>query len=346
MTNDYESIKQADTIMVIGSNTTEAHPVIGAMIKERVRGGAKLIVCDPRLIELHRYADASVRQRSGSDVALVNAMMHVILKEGLHDEAFIAARVENFEALRTAVERYSPEYAREITGVPAETIVKAARLYGGAKNAAIFYTMGITQHVTGTNNVRSLCNLALLCGNLGRPGTGVNPLRGQNNVQGACDMGCLPATLPGYLKADTEAAAEKARAYWRCELPSEAGLTVAAMMEAASEGKIGALFIMGENPAVTDADTGHAVHTLKDLDFLAVQDIFLTETARLADVVPPPAGPKKRAPVPTPRAPYSCCAKPATPPARRATTGAPSSGSPYVSAMSGASTARKIYSRR
>lgn len=289
MTNDYESIKHADTIMVIGSNTTEAHPVIGAMIKERVRAGAKLIVCDPRLIELHRYADASVRQRSGSDVALVNAMMHVILKEGLHDEAFVRERVEGFEALKALVQRYTPEYAEEITGVPAETIVRAARLYGGAKNAAIFYTMGITQHVTGTNNVRSLCSLALLCGNLGRPGTGVNPLRGQNNVQGACDMGCLPATLPGYLKVNTGASAEKTRALWGCAPPEKAGLTVAAMMEAAAKGDIGALFIMGENPAVTDADTGHAVHTLGNLDFLAVQDIFLTETARLADVVLPAA---------------------------------------------------------
>lgn len=289
MTNDYESIKHADTIMVIGSNTTEAHPVIGAMIKERVRAGARLIVCDPRLIELHSFADVSVRQKSGSDVALINAMMRVIIKEGLHDESFIATRVEGFDALRAAVEKYTPEYAREITGVPAETIVKAARIYGEAKNAAIFYTMGITQHVTGTNNVRSLCNLALLSGNLGRPGTGVNPLRGQNNVQGACDMGCLPATLPGYLKVNTEAAAEKARALWGSTLPAKAGLTVAAMMAAAAKGELRALFIMGENPAVTDADTEHARHTLKNLDFLVVQDIFLTETAQLADVVLPAA---------------------------------------------------------
>lgn len=289
MTNGYESIKEADAIMVIGSNTTETHPVIGAMIKERVRAGAKLIVCDPRRIELHAFADAPLRQRCGSDIALINAMMNVMISEGLTDEKFIAERTEGFEALRATVAKYTPEYSEKITGVPADMIRRAARLYGGAGNAAIFYTMGITQHTNGTGNVRALCCLAMLGGNLGRPGTGVNPLRGQGNVQGACDMGCLPATLPGYLKLTAPEAAEKMRRLWGCEPPERAGLSVVPMINAAAEGKIGALFIMGENPVVTDADSAHTAHALKRLDFLAVQDIFMTETAKFADVVLPGA---------------------------------------------------------
>jgi len=203
MTNDFKSIKQADVMLVIGSNTTEAHPVLGAMIKERKRAGAKLIVCDPRKIELAKYADVYLRQKSGTDVALVNGMMHVILRENLHNEAFIAERVENFDALKATVAAYTPEKTSEITGIPAELIEKAARIYATGPNSAIFYTMGITQHVTGTNNVRTMANLALLCGMLGRPGTGGNPLRGQNNVQGACDMGCLPDVFTGFRKCLT-----------------------------------------------------------------------------------------------------------------------------------------------
>lgn len=291
MTNDFESIKSADTILVIGSNTTEAHPVIGSMIKERVRAGANLIVCDPRRIELHDLATVAIRQKSGSDVALLNGMMNVILEENLHKPEFIAERVEKFDELKELVKKYTPEYAEEITGVPAETIREAARLYATVPNAAIFYTMGITQHTTGTNNVRSCCNLALLCGMLGRPGTGVNPLRGQNNVQGACDMGCLPATLPGYMKVGLPEAAEKVKKFWGCDMPEngKVGLSVATMMDAASKGELKSLFIMGENPMVTDADTNHVKHSLEKLDFLVVQDIFLTETAQMADVVLPAA---------------------------------------------------------
>ena len=185
MTNDFKSIRDADVMLVIGSNTTEAHPVIGAMIRQRKREGATLVVCDPRRIELAQQADIHLRQKSGTDVALVNGMMHVILRENLQDGAFIAERVENFDALREAVASYTPARVSEITGVPADLVEKAARAYARGPNSAIFYTMGITQHVTGTNNVRTMANLALLCGMLGRPGTGVNPLRGQNNVQGA-----------------------------------------------------------------------------------------------------------------------------------------------------------------
>ena len=277
--------------MVIGSNTTEAHPVIGMMIKEQVRKGAKLIVCDPRTIELHELATVKINQRSGSDVALLNGMMNVILAENLHDPKFIEERVEKFEELKAIVEKYTPEYVEGITGVPADTIREAARTYAAGPNSALFYTMGITQHTTGTNNVRSCCNLALLCGMLGRPGTGVNPLRGQNNVQGACDMGALPATLPGYLKVGLPAAAEKIEKLWGCKIPEEGkvGLSVVTMMKAAGNGELKALYIMGENPMVTDPNTNHVAHALDSLDFLVVQDIFLTETAEKADVVLPAA---------------------------------------------------------
>ena len=183
MTNDFKSIKSADVMFVIGSNTTETHPVIGSWIKEQRKKGAKLIVCDPRQIELAKYADIHVRHKSGSDVALINGIMHVILRDELFNSSFVEERVENFEALKNTMSPYTPEKVSHITGVPAEIIEEAARIYAKGPNSAIFYTMGITQHVTGTNNVRSLANLALLCGMLGRPGTGVNPLRGQNNVQ-------------------------------------------------------------------------------------------------------------------------------------------------------------------
>jgi len=289
MTNDFKSIRQADVMLVIGSNTTEAHPVIGAMIKERRKNGGKLIVCDPRKIELAKYADVYLRQKSGTDVALVNGMMHVILRDNLHNEAFIAERVENFDAMKAMVASYTPEKTSEITGIPAELIEKAARLYAAGPNSAIFYTMGITQHVTGTNNVRTMANLALLCGMLGRPGTGVNPLRGQNNVQGACDMGALPNVFPGYQAVTDAALREKFEKAWNVTLDDKVGLTITEIMHQAAAGKIKGLYIMGENPMVSDPDIGHVKKALETLDFLVVQDIFLTETAELADVVLPAA---------------------------------------------------------
>ena len=189
MTNDFASIKEADVMLVIGSNTTEAHPVIGSWIKENAQQGKTLLVCDPRRIELARYATKHLRHRSGSDVALLNGLMHVIIREELYDKAFVEERTENFEALRALVSSYDPQRVSEITGIAPQDIEEAARLYAMGPNSAIFYTMGITQHTTGTDNVRSIANLAMLCGMLGRPGTVVYPLRGQNNVQGACDMG-------------------------------------------------------------------------------------------------------------------------------------------------------------
>lgn len=290
MTNSIADLEQADVILVIGSNTTECHPVIGSAIKRAVQSGrTRLIVADPRAIELTEYAEVHLRQKGGTDVALANALARVIVEEGLADEEFIAARTEGFEEWRKAIEPYTPEFAEKITGVPADDIVRAARLYAGAGAAAIVYSMGITQHSHGTDNVLALANLAMVTGNIGRPGTGVNPLRGQNNVQGACDMGALPNVYPGYQPVTDEAARSKFEAAWQTSLPADPGLTVVEMMNAAAEGVVKALYIMGENPMLSDPDITHVEEGLRNLDFLVVQDIFLSETAALAEVVLPAA---------------------------------------------------------
>jgi formate dehydrogenase alpha subunit len=290
MTNSIEDFDVADCIFVIGSNTTECHPIIGAAIKRAaVHRGVPLIVADPRSIELTEFATIHLRQRGGTDVALVNALMHVILAEGLHDERFIEERTEGFEELRAAVEPYTPELGEKITGVPAEDIVRAARIYAKAPAASIVYSMGITQHATGTDNVLSLANLAMLTGNVGKPGAGVNPLRGQNNVQGACDLAALPNVYPGYQKVDDPHVRAKFQDRWGVELSSRPGLTVVEMINAAGEDQLAALYVMGENPMLSDPDVNHVEQALGELEFLVVQDIFLTETARLADVVLPAA---------------------------------------------------------
>jgi len=291
MTNSIEDFDVTDCVFVIGSNTTECHPIIGAAIKRAVtHRGMPLVVADPRTIELTEFATGHLRQRGGTDVALINAMMHVILREGLADEAFIAERTEGFEELRRAVEPYTPELGEKITGVPAADIVRAAGLYAEAPTASIVYSMGITQHTTGTDNVLSLANLAMLTGNVGKPGTGVNPLRGQNNVQGACDLAALPNVYPGYQKVDDEAIRAKFQDAWGVELSGQAGLTVVEMTNATADGRIRALYVMGENPMLSDPDVNHVEEALRKLDFLVVQDLFLTETAQLADVVLPAAG--------------------------------------------------------
>ena len=292
MTNDFDSIKDSDVIMVIGSNTTEAHPVVGSFIRERIRGEidkAALIVCDPRRIELANDADIYLQQKIGTDVALINCMINVILREELHNEEFIEKHTENFEELKKSVEEYTPKRIEQITGVPREHIIDAAWTYANGKNSAIFYTMGITQHTNGTDNVKALSNLALLCGMFGRSGVGVNPLRGQNNVQGACDVGCLPVDAPGYQKVSKQETKDRIKSMLGFELPETEGKTVVKMMNAAGEGLIKGLFVMGENPMVSDPDTNHVRHALSKLELLVVQDIFLTETAQMADVVLPAA---------------------------------------------------------
>ncbi len=289
MTNSLEDLENdTELYFVIGSNTTHAHPVIGTMIKRSVKGrGARLIVADPRDIELAEYSDIHLRHRPGTDVALINGMMNVIISHGLEDREFIKNRTEGFEKLREIVKKYTPEYVEKLTGVPKDDVIKAAVLYA-TNRSAIIYAMGITQHTSGTANVASLANLALLTGNVGKRGTGVNPLRGQNNVQGAGDMGALPNILPGYAKLGTRKAREIER-IWGGKIPDKEGLTVVEIMHAASKGVIKGMYIMGENPAVSDPDQKHVVQGLKNIEFLVVQDLFMSETAQLADVILPAA---------------------------------------------------------
>jgi formate dehydrogenase major subunit len=291
MTNSIDELEHdAKCIFVIGSNTTENHPIIGMKIKRNVKfNGAKLIVADPRKIDIADSADIYMSQKPGTDVALINGMMHVIIKEGLANQDFIENCTEGYEALAETVAKYSPEYVSEITGIPAEDIRKAARLYATSEASSICYAMGLTQHSTGTDNVKSICNLALLTGQIGRPGTGVNPLRGQNNVQGACDMGGLPNVFTAYQQVtnpDVRAKFEKA---WGVSLPDKNGLTLTEVINEAHRGKIKALYVIGENPLMSDPDLHHVEEALDNLDLLIVQDIFLTETAKHADVVLPSA---------------------------------------------------------
>ena len=287
MTNSVPELEDADCILVTGSNTTEAHPLVATRILRAVEKGARLIVVDPRDIQLAKFATLHLRQRPGTDVAWLNGMMNVIIGEGLEDKEFIAGRTEGFEELKAAVAEYTPERVETITGIPAEALRQAARMYAEAGRAAIVYAMGITQHTTGTDNVLSCANLAMLTGNVGRPSTGVNPLRGQNNVQGACDLGGLPNVYPGYQRVTDEAARKKFEAAWGVELPPSPGLTVTEMIDAVGEGRIRALYVMAENPMLSDPDVNHVRAALERCEFLVVQDIFHTETAELAHVVLP-----------------------------------------------------------
>lgn len=289
MTNTIADVEQSDVILITGSNTSENHPVISSFVKRAVtRRGAKLIVVDPRRIKLAEFAEKWLRPNLGTDVAWLNGLMHVIIKEDLYDKTFVENRTEGFEALKSTVEAFTPEHVSEITGIPAKEIVDAARIYAGAKAAAILYCMGITQHVTGTDNVKSIANLAMLCGNLGIPGGGVNPLRGQNNVQGACDMGGLPNVFSGYQPVSDPGAVSKMEKAWGVTgLSNQPGLTVTNMVPKAQTGEIKAMYVIGENPFVSDPDLNHAEKGFSNLDFLVVQDIFMTETAVAADVVLP-----------------------------------------------------------
>ena len=293
MTNSILDIPQADVLLVTGSNTTEAHPVLSLQMKRAVRQhGATLILIDPRRIELANFAALHLRHKPGTDVAVFNAMAHVIIQEGLVNVPFVQARTEGYTAFAAAVAEWTPERAAAIAEVPAANIVRAARLYAQAQNAAIFWAMGITQHTTGTDNVKALSNLALLTGQIGRPGTGLNPLRGQNNVQGACDMGGLPNVFPGYQPVTSGDARQKFAAGWQTplqRLSSTPGLTVTEIMDGALSGRIKGIVIMGENPMLSDPNLHHVRQALEQVPFLAVIDIFLNETGQLADVVLPAA---------------------------------------------------------
>jgi formate dehydrogenase major subunit len=290
MTNTMDDIEKAKAILVIGSNTTEAHPIIGLRIKRAVmQNDCKLIVAEPRHIRLCYYADKFLQHKPGTDVALINGMMNVIIEEGLYDEAFVTERCDGFEELKELVKGYTPEKVAEICDIDADDLREAAITFASAECAAIVYAMGITQHTTGTDNVVTLANLSMMTGNIGKPGAGVNPLRGQNNVQGACDMGALPNVFTGYRAVSDEDTRKKFEEAWGVELSGEPGLTATAMMEAAVKGDIKAMYIVGENPMMSDANLRHAEKALKNLDFLVVQDIFPTETTALADVILPSA---------------------------------------------------------
>jgi formate dehydrogenase alpha subunit len=289
MTNSISETENHDVLFVIGSNTTETHPIIGLKMKKAVRKGAELIIADPRRIDLVRFATLWLQHKPGTDVALLNSIMHVIVKEDLIDRKFIENWTEGFASFKKCLEEYTPEVGEKITGVLREDIIKAALLYGNAIRPGIYYTMGITQHTHGTENVYSIANLAMMTGNLGRESTGVNPLRGQNNVQGACDMGCLPDFYPGYQKVNIPPIKEKFEKAWGVKLSDTVGLTAPEMISAAAEGTIKAMYIMGENPVLSDPNVNHTLAALRKLDFLVVQDIFMTETAELADVILPAA---------------------------------------------------------
>jgi formate dehydrogenase major subunit/formate dehydrogenase alpha subunit len=287
MTNSIREIEAMEVIFIIGSNTKESHPVIANRMIKAYRKGAKIIVADPRSVPMVKFAEVFLRMRPGTDIAILSGMAQVIVSEGLQNDEFIRDKTEGFEAWKKSLEEFTPEKAQQITGVPKEDIIKAARLYGRSRKAGIFYTMGITQHACGTDNVRAIANLATLTGNIGRESTGVNPLRGQNNVQGASDAACLPNVYPGYQKVDDPAVRQKFEQAWGVELSPKPGLTATEMINAAAEGKLKALYVMGENPVITDPNMHHTISALNNLEFLVVQDIFMTETAALADVIFP-----------------------------------------------------------
>lgn len=287
MTNSISEIMGSACILAVGTNTTAAHPVIGLKIKKAVARGTKLIVANPKQIELRRLAHIFLQHRPGTDVALLMGMMRVIVEENLYDKEFINERCENFESFVESLKEFDADFVSNTSGVSWDAIQKAARLYATEKPASIFYAMGITQHTHGTDNVLATSNLALLTGNLGRPSTGVNPLRGQNNVQGACDVGALPNVYPGYQRVDNDEIQTKFEKAWNVSLSDRAGLTHVEIFDHIENGDIKAIYLMGENPVISEANSKHVTEALKKIKFLVVQDIFLTETAKFADVVLP-----------------------------------------------------------
>lgn len=290
MTNTIADITEdSDVIMIVGSNSEEAHPVLGMKLRAAVRRGAKLIVADPRDIGLAKQADIHLKLRPGTNVAFVNGLLHVIFEENLQNDEFIQSRteVDKYEQLRELVKPYTPEYVAEICRISADDLRAAARMYAKADAAPILYCLGVTEHSTGTEGVMSLSNLAMVTGKLGRPGCGVNPIRGQNNVQGACDMGASPVDFTGYQKVFNPEVLAKFEKAWGVKLNPNPGLKATDCFPAMIEGKIKGLFIFGEDPMRTDPDTHHVLHALQSLDFLVVDELFMTETAKLADVVLP-----------------------------------------------------------
>ncbi|EOW1897590.1 formate dehydrogenase subunit alpha [Enterococcus faecalis] len=288
MTNPIADITEdVDMILLVGSNPEEAHPVIGAQIRQAIQTGTQVVVVDPRKINLVKDSALHLQVQAGTNVAFANGMMHVILKEGLADRHFIEERTEGFSDLEKMVADYTPEKVAEICHIHPEDLIQAARMYAKAEKAPIIYCLGVTEHSTGTEGVMSMSNLAMLVGKVGKPGCGVNPLRGQNNVQGACDMGCMPYDFPGYQKVNNPEVIDKFEKAWHVPLNRNTGLTSTKVLPAATAGNVKGLYIFGEDPIVTDPDTGHVRQALESLDFLVVQELFMTETAAYADVVLP-----------------------------------------------------------
>ena len=291
MTNSVPGFEEhTGCFLIIGSNTTEAHPLVASRIMKAKERGAKVIVIDPRETQIARLADIYLCSVPGVNVAVLNGLMQVVIEEGLADDVYIAERTEGYKELSATVASYTPEKVEQISGIPADKLRAAARMYATGEPSALLYTMGITQHTTGTDNVKSCANLAMLTGNVGVAGGGVNPLRGQNNVQGACDLGGLPNVYPGYQRVIVPEVKEKFEKAWGItDLDDEVGLTVTEMIDAAGDGSVRAIYVMAENPMLSDPDLNHVRHCLERLEFLVVQDIFMTETAELADVVLPGA---------------------------------------------------------
>ncbi|HHY73567.1 MAG TPA: molybdopterin-dependent oxidoreductase [Bacillus bacterium] len=274
-------------MLLMGSNTTEAHPIISNRMKKAAKNGLKIIVIDPRKIDMVKVAERHLQINVGSDIALMNAMIHVILKEKLYDEDYISRATLDLDKLQKQVEIYTPQYAAEITGLTADEIIETAKIYATASNAMIAYTLGITEHHCGVNNVFDIANLALLTGHIGKKGNGIMPLRGQNNVQGAGDMGCLPNQLPGAFPITNDEYRGRFESAWNVTLNAKVGDTQTRTFERMENGEVKALYVIGENPLMADVHMSHTKKLLTSLDLLVVQDIFLTETAELADVVLP-----------------------------------------------------------
>jgi formate dehydrogenase major subunit/formate dehydrogenase alpha subunit len=289
MSNSMDDVaKSAQVLFVIGSNTTEQHPVFGSMLRQAViQRGAKLVIADPRKIELCDYATLHIRQKPGTDIALINGLMNIILEKGWEDKAFIEERCESFDEFKATIQQYPPEKVSETTGIPVEKLYEAAEILGTNKPGAVIWAMGITQHIVGVRNVMDLANLQMLLGNMGKPGSGVNPLRGQNNVQGACDMGGLPNVYPAYQPVTNEEARARFEKAWGATSPLKVGLTVTEMVPALAEGKVKVLYILAEDPVMSDPDTTHIRHCLEAADFIVLQEIFPTETSPYADVLLP-----------------------------------------------------------
>ncbi len=289
MTNSIAEIGSAGCIMAVGTSTTEAHPIIGYQVKKAVRSGTKLIVINPQEVPLTQFADLHLPLRPGSDVVLLMGMARAIIEAGLHDQKYIEERCENFDKFKDSLAAFTPEFVSDMTGLDWELVDKAARMYAENGPGSILYCMGITQHSHGTDNVLAISNLALITGNLGNASGGVNPLRGQNNVQGACDVGSLPNVFTGYQKVDNAEARQKFEQAWSVSLSDKPGLTHTEIFDAAYKGDIKALYLVGENPVLTEANASHAIEAMEKLEFFVVQDIFLNETAMKADVVLPAA---------------------------------------------------------